>query len=214
MYVAAESNTLNNKQFATEGTFRNLGLRWGYGLESYEPGSTGLTDVNATLNFFWLTGRYENKGYIPIKGSFSLGYLAVIHATFKPLLSNYYSTIIEAPAFQPNIITKALFMEQYRAYQYVAGGIMPLYSFSEQLYAKAEAYLFFPVQQILRDVNNNAYKGTYFNNMKTIFSTSLNWISVAGPVSFHVGYITEEENPWVIQLSFGYLLFNKKSTTL
>jgi NTE family protein len=214
MYVATERNTLNNKQFATEGTFRKLGLRWGYGIESYEPGSTALTDENNTLNFFWVTGRYENKGYIPIKGAFSLGYHSVIHATFKPLLNNYYSTIIEAPAFRPNIITKALFMEQYRAYQYIAGGIMPLYSFSEQLYAKAEAYAFFPVQQILRDANNDAYKGTYFNSMKTIFSASFNWISVAGPVSFHVGYITEEENPWVIQLSFGYLLFNKRSTTL
>ena len=37
-------------------------------------------------------------------------------------------------------------------------------------------------------------------------------VTVAGPVSFHVGYITEEENPWIVQLSFGYLLFNKKST--
>jgi NTE family protein len=214
LYVAAERNTLNNKQFSTSGTFRNLGLRWGYGIEYYKPGSTALTDDNKTINYFWFTGRYENKGYIPLKGSFSLGYHTVIHATFKPLLNNYYSTIIEAPAFRPNIITQALFMEQYRAYQYIAAGIMPLYAFSEQLYAKAEAYAFFPVQQILRDAYNNAYKGTYFNSMKTMFSASFNWVSVAGPVSFHVGYITEEENPWVIQLSFGYLLFNKRSTSL
>jgi NTE family protein len=213
LYVAAERNTLNNKQFATGGTFRKLGLRLGYGIESYEPGSTALTDENDIFNYVWFTGRYEHKGYIPMKGSFTLGYQTVIHATFKPLLNNYYSTIIEAPAFQPNIITKALFMEQYRAYQYIAAGIMPLYSFSEQLFAKVEAYAFFPVQQILRDAYNHAYKGTYFNRMSTLFSASFNWISVAGPLSFHVGYITEEENPWVIQLSFGYLMFNKRSTT-
>ena len=41
---------------------------------------------------------------------------------------------------------------------------------------------------------------------------SLNFISVAGPISLYVGYIPDEENPWVAQLSFGYLLFNKKST--
>jgi NTE family protein len=214
LYLAAERNTLNNKQFATSGSFRNLGIRFGYGLESYEPGSTSQTEDDETLNFIWFTGRFESRGYIPFRGPFSLGYLTTIHATLKPLLNNYYSTIIEAPAFRPNIITKALFMEQYRAYQYIAAGLMPLYSLSDQLYAKMEAYAFFPVQQILRDAFNNAYKSTYFNSMKTIFSASFNWISVAGPLSFHVGYITEEENPWVIQLSFGYLLFNKRSTSL
>lgn len=214
LYLAAERNTLNNKQFATSGSFRNLGIRFGYGLESYEPGSTSQTEDDETLNFIWFTGRFESRGYIPFKGPFSLGYLTTIHATLKPLLNNYYSTIIEAPAFRPNIITKALFMEQYRAYQYIAAGLMPLYSLSDQLYAKMEAYAFFPVQQILRDAFNNAYKSTYFNSMKTIFSASFNWISVAGPLSFHVGYITEEENPWVIQLSFGYLLFNQRSTSL
>jgi NTE family protein len=214
VYLAAERNTLNNKQFATSGTFRNLGIRFGYGQESYEPGSTSQTDEDETLNFFWFTGRFESRGYIPLRGPFSLGYLTTVHATLKPLLNTYYSTIIEAPAFRPNIITKALFMEQYRAYQFVAAGLMPLYSFSDQLYAKLEAYTFFPVQQILKDAFNNAYKGTYFNSIKTIFSASFNWISVAGPLSFHVGYITEEEEPWVIQLSFGYLLFNKRSTTL
>jgi len=214
VYLAGEKNTLNNKQFATTGTFRNLGIRFGYGLESYEPGSASQTESKETLHFFWLAGRFENLGYIPIGRSFRLGYLMDIQATFKPLLNNYYSTIIEAPVFRPNIITKTLFMEQYRAYQYIAAGLMPLYSFNDQLHAKLEAYAFFPVQQILRDAFNNAYKSTYFNSMKTIFTASFNWISVAGPISLHLGYITEEEKPWVIQLSFGYLLFNKTSTRL
>ena len=103
-------------------------------------------------------------------------------------------------------------MEQYRAHQFIAAGLIPVYTFNKQLHAKFEAYLFFPVQEIKRDANNTAYLGNYFSSMKTMFDASINLVTVAGPFSFHVGYFTEEENPWVVQLSFGYLLFNKRST--
>jgi NTE family protein len=154
----------------------------------------------------------ENCGYVPIAGSFSLGYYFRAQATFKPLLSNYYSTIIEAPVFQPNIIAKGLFMEHYRAHQFLAAGIMPVYSFSKQLHVKLEAYGYFPVQDILRDDQNGAYFGNYFRNMRGMLHASLSYVSVVGPVSVHLGYIQDEQYPWIAQLSFGYLMFNKKSS--
>ncbi|MEN8226964.1 MAG: patatin-like phospholipase family protein [Bacteroidota bacterium] len=212
MYLAGERNTMNNKQFSTEGTYRKLAIRLGYGIESYIPGSTSQNLIQKNLNYFWFSAKYENTAYIPLKGSLSLGVHYLMQATFKPLQSNYFSTIIEAPVFQPNIISKALFMEHYRAHQFIATGLMPVYTFTKKIHAKLEAYAFFPVQEILRDENNEAYTGTYFNSMKTFFDASLNFVTVAGPISFQVGYITEEEKPWVIQLSFGYLLFNKRST--
>ena len=73
-----------------------------------------------------------------------------------------------------------------------------------------ETYGFFPVQEILRDAENNAYLGNYFSSMKTIFNASVNYLSVLGPIALHVGYFALEQ-PWIVQLSFGYLLFNKKS---
>ncbi len=213
-YVAAERNSLNNKQFSTDGSYRKLGLRFGYGAETYQPGSTSLQQNGETLRFFWFTGRFQSTGYLPLKGDFSLGYYFQMEATFKPLLNNYFSTIIEATAFRPNLITQGLFMENYRAHQFVAAGLMPLYAFSDQLNLKLETYGYFPVQKILSNSQNLAYKGPYFSTMEAIFSASLNLVTVAGPLSFHAGYITGEERPWVVQLSFGYLLFNKKSTDI
>ena len=212
VYVAGERNTLDNRQFATNGGYRKLSIRFGYGIESYIPGSTSQNMINEKLNYLWFTAIYENTAYIPLKGSLSLGYHFLMQATFKPLQSNYFSTIIEAPVFQPNIITKGLFMEHYRAHQFIAAGLMPVYKFTRKIHAKMEAYAFFPVQEILKDESNAAYEGTYFNSMKTLFDASLSFVTVAGPISFQLGYITEEEKPWVIQLSFGYLLFNKRST--
>jgi NTE family protein len=212
LYVACERNTLNNKQFATEGTRRIISLRAGYGQEYYVPGSTAQDEINEKTNYYCLSARFENCGYIPFKSSFSLGYYFRAQATFQPLLSNYYSTIIEAPAFQPNMVTKGLFMEHYRANQFLAAGLMPAYNFTKQLHAKLETYVYVPVQEILRDVNDDAYLGNYFKSMKFMIHGSLNFVSVAGPISLNLGYVEDEENPWIAQLSFGYLLFNKKSS--
>ena len=212
LYVASDRNTMNNKQFATKGMHRNHSVRVGYGVENYYPGSTAQLETNERNSYYWLSARIENRGYIRMKESFSLGYYFRIQATFKPLLSNYFSTVIEAPVFQPNMITKGLFMEHYRAHQFIALGLMPVYSLTKQVHAKFEAYAYFPFQEILRDVNDEAYFGNYFKSMNTMFHSSINFITVAGPVSFHLGYITREENPWVFQISFGYLLFNKKSS--
>jgi NTE family protein len=210
-YVASDRNTLNNKQFPTEGTKRIHSLRVGYGMESYYPGSTTELTSNRRINYTWFSAKFMNIGYVPLGKDFVLGYHVQAEATFKPILSNYYSTIIEATAFQPNIITKGLFMEHYRANQFLALGLMPIYKIRQQVHAKLEAYAFIPLQEILRDQNNQAYLGNYFESMNTLFSASLNVVSRAGPISLHVGYLTQEENPFVLQLSFGYLLFNKKS---
>ena len=212
IYVANEKNTLNNKQFATEGTHSVQAIRAGYGVESYYPGSTSLVENTEKKNYYWWSVNLENSGYIPLKGSFSMGYHIRVQATFSPLLSNYYSSIIEAPVFQPNLITKGLFMEHYRAHQFIAAGLMPAYKFSERLHAKLEVYSYFPAQEILMDANNQAYFGNYFKSMRSMFYSSLSIVTVAGPVSLYLGYITDEENPWIAQLSFGYLLFNKKSS--
>ena len=211
-YVATERNTLDNKQFATEGTYRIHALRAGYGMESYYPGSTSQVENNVHTSFFWWSFRMENQGYFSFSSPFALGYYLQLQATFKPMLSNYYSTIIEAPVFQPNIVTMGLFMEAYRANQFMAAGLMPVYKFTNQLHAKLETYAYFPVQEILRDVDDKAYLGSYFKRMRGMVFGSLSFVSVAGPVSLHLGYISGADYPWVAQLSFGYLLFNKKSS--
>jgi NTE family protein len=211
LYGALERNTLNNKQFSVAGDALKLSLRVGYGNEVYDPGSTSGLVTGKRKSYYWLSARFENTGYVPIASSFSLGYHYLLQATFKPLLSNYYSTIIEAPVFQPNLVTRGLFMERYRAHQFIGAGIMPVWAFSRQVHAKLEAYAFIPVQEILRDDMNLAQLGNYFQGFHSIFNASLNVVTVAGPIGIHAAYLSAQESPWVFQLSFGYLLFNKKS---
>lgn len=212
VYGAVGKNTLDNKQFAVSGTFRKFTLRAGYGNEVYMPGSTSDIQTDKRKNFFSLSARFENTSYISLQGGFSLGTHLLVQSTFKPLLSNYYSTMIEAPVFRPNLVTRGLLMEEYRAHHFIAAGLMPTWSFSRQAHAKLELYAFVPVQKILREEGNSAGFGYFFETVHTVFNASVNFMTVAGPVGLHAAFLSAEEDPWVFQLSFGYLLFNRKSS--
>jgi len=211
IYGALQSNSLNNKQFATKGQRREFSLRAGYGIENFDPGSTSEILNGVRQEYFWATARVLLEGYLPLKHRFSLGYHYSMVASVQPLMANYLSTVISAPVFQPNLISRAFFMEGYRAHQYLSGGLAPVYAFTRNLHAKLEAYAFIPVQEILRDEEGFAYRSNYFSSVETILGASLNLLTVAGPVSIQAGYLGALSDPWVIQLSFGYLLFNKKS---
>ena len=211
VYGAYEKNTLNDKQFATGGNCTRLSLRLGYGVELYSPGSTSSLELDEQKNYYWISGKYRSSAYVPLKGSFSLGYLLEVQALFKPLQTNYYSSIIEAPAFRPNLVSKSQFLEAYRAHHYIGAGIMPVYNIRKNVHFKLEAYGFFPLQEILKAEDGRAYLGSYFSSMHSIFNASLNVITVAGPVGLHVAHFSALDRPWIAQLSFGYLLFNKKS---
>ena len=50
-----------------------------------------------------------------------------------------------------------------------------------------------------------------FSRVKTIFNASVNMMTVAGPIGIHAAYLGAQDSPWVLQISFGYLLFNRKS---
>ena len=64
LYLANERNTLNNKQFASDGTHRVSSIRVGYGHEEYIPGSSSTEQINIDNNYYWISARFENIGYM------------------------------------------------------------------------------------------------------------------------------------------------------
>jgi len=211
VYFSLKSSTLNEKQFARAGDFRKFTLRGGYDSELYKPGSTAEQPIDQKKSYFWIGGSYKDISFFKISRKFTLGTTIVAHASIRPLLSNYYATIIEAPAFSPNIITDGLFLKDYRAYNFLSAGVMPVLNISSNAYFMLEAYGFAPLQEILRDENNQAYLGNYFQTLKLLFSGSLNIKTPVGPVTLYTTYLPYEDKKWIVQLGFGYLLFNRRT---
>jgi len=209
-YAAVEKNTLNEKQFYTDGKFRKSKIRITYGSENFFPGSTS-PDLLADRNSFWnLELSYKDVAFYKLSRKVALAYFVETEIAFKPLLSNYYSTLIEAPAFNPGFFTSALFLEKYRSYKYLAVGLIPVYQFRDQAHLKMEFYLYAPFREFVKDQDSKVSFSQNFPVIRPLLNVSASFLTPVGPLTFNAGYLSGEDYPWLLQMSFGYLIFNKK----
>jgi NTE family protein len=87
--------------------------------------------------------------------------------------------------------------------------MLPVINFNTLLSLRSEMYLFQPYQFI----NTNTYKTEFsevFPAPAFMASLALVFHSPIGPLALSGSYFNGEENPFYLQLNFGYLLFNRR----
>jgi NTE family protein len=104
-----------------------------------------------------------------------------------------------------------LFIENYRAHSYAAGGINCVFNITNRLDFRLEAYVFQPYQKILKDDDLNPYYAEPFEYRYYITSSSLIYHTPIGPASFSFNYYEGASNPYFLFFNFGYILFNKRA---
>jgi NTE family protein len=203
-----ERNTLNRKQFAKKGTFLSIQAKYLRGDEITIPGSTFTSIDTLNAQREWLVGKLKYINYFQKIGRLRIGMMGEAVASTQPFMRNHVSTLIAAPAFQPIPESQTFFIKEYRAHNYVAGGLMLVSDIGKNIDIRAEAYAFRPLGRLeQRDdglTNYNWDEEVYF-----IASSSIIYHSPIGPLSFAVNYYDQKENQWSAVLNFGYLLFNR-----
>ncbi|MEA1887328.1 MAG: patatin-like phospholipase family protein [Bacteroidota bacterium] len=208
--VFYELNTLNRKQYATEGNYIYAGLYYNLGFERFKEGAT---DTLSTQDIFnqrrsWLAFKFRSQSFYKISRRISLGALVDIVLSNKGLSNNYTATMIDAYKFEPTPTSQALFGYSLRANSYAGGGLMPVYNFSTNLKLMAGVYLLAPTREIERTENGVEY-GEYYSKLNKIGSMSLVYHTPVGPVSAGLNYYSDERKKLFLFVNFGYILFNK-----
>ncbi len=206
------TNTLDRKQYATTGKSYDFGLDWFDLEEQLIPGTTSLQrgikleDQRRT----WVRGTLIMEQYFR-KGIYSSGYY--VHATFsnQPLFGNYQGTIINAPGFFPIQDSRTLFLQNFRAFNFVAGGWRNVISVRKNLDFRLEGYLFKPLETIVKGNNQEAVLSEEIT--KIYFAGTAGFVlhSTVGPISLSVNYYDDQKNQLGVLLHIGFLLFNKTS---
>lgn len=202
-----ERSTLNRKQYATKGTYLKLSGQYVRGQERSIPGSTTANKDTLKENHEWIGLKVQYQNYFERLGRLSLGFRVEGTFTDQPFFQNYIASIMRAPSFEPIPESKTLFLNQFRAHAYAAGGLQAVYSLRKNLDIRAEAYAFQAYQDILSDDENKAF---YRDDPETryIGSASLVFHSPLGPLSLNLNYFDQKDEPWSFLLNFGYILFN------
>lgn len=206
-------NTLNRKMYATEGTFVNVRARYLEGNESYYPGNTSL-DSNVFINKKqspWFQFKFTYDGYYNTSKRFKFGLFGEAVYSTQGFFSNYQSTILSAPAFNPTPESKTFFMDTYRAHNYLAGGIKTITSPFKNIDLRLEAYIFQPVLSIISDNEGKAQYSSPFLYRDISAVASIVYNSPIGPVSASFNYYDKYVNPFSFFFHVGYIIFNRKS---
>jgi len=215
--LAFEQNTLNFKQYASRGRNFLFSLNYIAGRENYTPGNisrnTNISEnigINRTYRN-WLNLKVSDENYFFHKGKYTMGYLVEGIVSNQPLFSNYYSTLIAAPAFYPLQDSRSLFLEKFRATTYLAGGIKNVFKLTRNIEARVEGYLFMPYKEFqqagFQDVNNTKafHKSYYAGTAGLVYHTPV------GPISFSYNLYDDPVKRNGVLLHLGYLIYNKRS---
>lgn len=215
--VAFEQNTFNRKQYATRGRNFLLSLNYFNGMETYTPGNisrnSGVsTDIEENRkNRAWFNVKLSDENYFFHKGKYTLGYLVEGVISNQPLFSNYYSTLLVAPAFYPLQDSRSLFLEKFRASTYLAGGLKNIYKVRKNLDLRVEAFLFLPYQEIAQNGFQDVKNSPTFNHIHYAGTAGLVYHTPVGPVSLSYNLYDDPIKRNGVLLHLGYLIYNKRS---
>lgn len=205
-----ESNTLNRKQYATEGNYLFAGIYYNLGFERYREGIADTLAQPEILNRRrgWATFRLRNISFNNISSRINLGSLVDIVVSNKDLSNTYTASMIDAYKFEPTPMSQTLFGYSLRANSYAAAGIMPVYNISQNIKIMSGLYLYAPFREIMETDTGVEY-GSYYQELKAIAEMAVVYHTPVGPASVGLNYFSDERQKLFLFLNFGYILFNK-----
>lgn len=206
-----ELNTLNRKQYASEGLYVNARLKYFNGFEYYRPGTTSFDTSKSIIFHDWIQLNAKLDYYLKTSNFLKIGVLGEAVLSDQDFFRNYTSTILSSPAFMPTPQSKTLFLEKFRAHKFIAGGAKLIINPIKNFDIRIEGYVFQPIQTI---VKNNLNKPEYSINFLYRYLTgmaALVYHTPIGPISTSVNYYLGEKNPISFLFHFGYTIYNKKA---
>ncbi len=204
-------STLNAKQFSTEGSKDLLIAQVFSGNEKYYPGTQSTTDVSDySKKNSWMQISYMNENYYKLTPSFILGsYIEALYSS-KNFSENYTATLLQAGEFAPTTHSKISYNEAFRANQYIALGIKPIYKINTVFHVRGEIYGFLPIYPIEKNSINKAVYGKAFSGFQHIEELSVVCSLPFGAISAYVNHYSSPSKNWNLGLSLGWFIFNSR----
>lgn len=209
--LTVEHNSLNRKQFSSEGSLFNLSLRYIRGMEHTITGSTALVPFDDYEDHEWINLQIEARKFFNVKRKYAFGIHGLGVFNSQSLFQNYVASILAMTEFSPIPDARTVFMSEYRAPQYIAGGVNQIFNLFSRLELRFDAYAFQPIIVLRRFDQGGFGYSQYQLRPKFMGSSSLIFQSPIGPFRATVNYFPEQNRPFMFLLSFGYVLFNERA---
>lgn len=207
-----EQNSLNRKQFASEGSLFMLRARYVEGFENSVSGSTAPEPYDIRKYHSWINFTGELRTFpFPFR-HFKLGIHALANVTSQSLFKNYTATILSLPAFQPIPDMQTYFLPEYRSPQFIGGGLNIIVTLWKNIDIRLDGYLYQPFKEVVINDDGTISYSKLFQGETQAAAFSTIYHSPVGPLRFSVNYFPQQlTSPFNFQVSFGYVIFNERA---
>ncbi len=207
----AEKNTLNRKQFASEGHALKLLVNYVSGREQSVSGSTSSEQYDIVKEHNWINIQLDAKYFfLNTKISHTGAHLVGVFNS-QSLFKNYTASILSTTAFAPIPDSRTYFMPEYRSPQYIGFGLNQIFTIKNKFDLRFDAYGYQPFIEIVnKDDGTFGYDKT-IGLPKFMGSLSLIYFSPLGPIRGTMNYFPYQSKPLSFQISFGYVIFNDRA---
>ena len=207
--VLFKRNSLNTVQYATKGVSQQILAQIFTGTNTYIPHLQEET-LHDEEPVSWLQFGIKDQRYLPFNHNVILGTYVEGYYSSRNFAQNYTATMMQAGAFTPTPSTLFTYNPAFRANQYIAAGLKPIYMFTPYLQLRLEAYVFVPINPILSHESGTAYYGRPFST-----AAHLEELSIVGRISTFVisAYLNHNSTtPRSIGagISLGWYMFNNR----
>ena len=203
-------STVDSRQYATKGYHEKLIAQIFRGNETYTPGSIeNRSDTSDGKEWqSWLQISYSKEAYHALSPRFTLGWQADVLYSSKNFSRNYAATMMHASEFSPTPHSKLMYNEAFRANQFMAAGIKPIWMINDMFHLRAEVYGFMPIYPIKKGENNQAYYGKAFSTFEYLGEVSFVCKLPFGAISAYLNHYSSPKKEWNVGLTIGWQLFN------
>lgn len=203
--------TLDYSMYPTSGRRRLLEFRYIFSHESHEEGTIFAdgTKVTTPLKHTFLA-RLNMEDYYDLGRWFALGYNFDLTVSTPLNLSDYTSTMIAMPAFQPTVQSKTLMLGAYRAPVYAGLMVTPVFKFTKTFFLQLSGGYFQPYRSLVQQASGSYEYSDPFPRGGFIGNAALVWQSPIGPVSLSCAYYEKaDKSKFYPSFNIGFLIFRE-----
>ena len=204
-------NSLNKKQFATEGNLLQVKARYVNGYERTVPGTTSIIQDTIEKQHQWLSIQAEFQSLFLKNGPLHIGIHGKTVLNSQSLFANYTASLLSMPAFNLIPDMETIFLPEYRATQYVGLGTNLIWDVFKNVGYRLDLYYFQPIVQLQQNIDGTIQYGKPLQANSLLASSSFIYDTPIGPVRATLSYFPKQESPWFFQVCFGYVLFNERA---
>jgi NTE family protein len=207
-----ERNTLNYKQYPTEGIQQELSLRYSRLNATHTPGSTSEEEASERSRYhnnFLVKVYYQH--FFELTDFLNLGITTDITLSNRTDMGDHISSLLFMPAFEPNPHSRTLLLNRYKAPSYAGISLTPIFKFTRSLSLQVQGSYFQPHTMLEPSSDGLARFTEPFPQGSFMGHLALVWQSPVGPISLSATYYEKDEVKWYPQFNIGYQIFTKKA---